>query len=198
MYLIQDILVSEDVLKARFACDVPSCKGACCWEGDYGAPLEPEEVAILDAEWPAIRPYVSPAGASAILRQGTSVTYPDLGKEGTPLIDGGPCAYMTLDARGIASCGIERAWSDGATPFRKPVSCHLYPIRVVDGGPQGLDGLNYHEWSICQPACARGEREQIPLVRFAREALVRRFGEAFFEALDDAAARFHETDREEV
>lgn len=187
MYQIGDILVSEEVLTARFACDVPACKGACCWEGDYGAPLEPGEVETLEAVLPALRPYLSPAGLAALESQGAAVWYEDLGKPGTPLVDGGPCAYLTLDGAGIAHCGIEKAWEAGAVAYRKPISCHLYPIRVVGGPEAGFEGLNYHEWSICQAACARGDRERISLVRFAREALIRRYGEEFYEALCHAA-----------
>jgi len=193
MYLIGDIMVSEDVLQARFACDVPACKGACCWEGDYGAPLDPEEAETLRAILPALAPFLSPAGRKALEEQGAAIWYEDLGKDGTPLVDGGPCAYLTLDGQGIAHCGIEKAWEAGATDFRKPISCHLYPIRVAGGPDQGFEGLNYHEWSICQDACRRGEREDIPLIRFAREALIRRYGPEFYEALCAAADNLHPT-----
>lgn len=187
MYQIGEILVSEAVLRARFACDIPACKGACCWEGDYGAPLEPDEAATLRELLPALGPFLSPAGRAALEAQGAAVWYEDLGKEGTPLVDDGPCAYLTLDGAGIAHCGIENAWASGASTFRKPISCHLYPIRVVGGPEEGFEGLNYHEWSICQAACARGDRERVPLVRFAREAIIRKYGEDFYNALLDAA-----------
>lgn len=189
MHLIDDVLISDDVLTSSFACHIPSCQGACCWEGDFGAPLDPEEVKTLERLLPDIRSYLSPAGLAVLDREGTSVYYPDLGKEGTPLIDGGACAYLTLDSHGIAHCGIETAWEAGVTSFRKPISCHLYPIRVLGKPEDGYEALNYDRWSICAAACTRGQQEGIRLVEFAKEALIRKYGEAFYEALVDAADR---------
>ena len=143
----------------------------------------------LERLLPDIRSYLSPAGLAVLDREGTSVYYPDLGKEGTPLIDGGACAYLTLDSHGIAHCGIETAWEAGVTSFRKPISCHLYPIRVLGKPEDGYEALNYDRWSICAAACTRGQQEGIRLVEFAKEALIRKYGEAFYEALVDAADR---------
>lgn len=186
MHLIDDVLISDDVLTSSFACNIQACKGACCWEGDFGAPLEPEEIATLDSLLPEIRSFLSPAGLAVLDKEGTSVFYPDLGKDGTPLIEGGACAYLTLDAKGIAQCGIEKAWEAGISSFRKPISCHLYPIRVLGKPEDGYEALNYDQWSICSAACDRGQQEGIRLVEFAREALIRKYGEAFYEALIDA------------
>jgi hypothetical protein len=188
MYLIQKTLVSESVLEARFRCDVGRCKGACCWEGDFGAPLEADEVSTLQLQLPAIRPYLSPAGLDTIEKNGVSTYTDELGSDTTTLIDGGACAFLTLDEKGIAQCGIERAWEAGVTTFRKPISCHLYPIRVVRLA-DGMLGLNYDEWSICAPACARGAAEGLRLIDFAWEALVRRFGAAYVAELSAAASR---------
>lgn len=184
---IGHILISDDILTASFACDVSACRGACCWEGDFGAPLDPEEVGTLERIYPEIRPMLSPAGCEVIDRVGTSVPYPDLGQDGTPLIDGGPCAYMVLDPHGIAHCGIEQAWAKGLTDFRKPVSCHLYPIRVLRHEDEGFEALNYDRWSICAPACRQGEARGIPLYVFAREALIRKYGQDFYAELEAAA-----------
>jgi len=183
MYFIQDVLVSDEVLEARFACDIGACKGACCWEGDFGAPLDAEEVEILENIFSQVRPYLDPAGIQVLEKEGTAVHYPELGKMGTPLVEGGPCAYLAFDPDGTAHCGIEKAWAAGATTFRKPISCHLYPIRVLDHPGGAFEALNYDRWSICAGACARAEREGISLVDFAREALVRKYGEAFHEEL---------------
>lgn len=187
MYWIEDVLVSDGVLEARFACQIHQCKGACCWEGDFGAPLEPEEVNTLLQIRESLRPWLSPAGNDAIDTQGAYIDYPDMDQPGTPLIDGGPCAYLVFDRHGIAKCGIEQAWNAGVSTFRKPISCHLYPIRIIRDEVAGFTGLNYHEWDICNTACEAGRKNNISLVHFLKDALVRKFGENFWEALADAA-----------
>lgn len=187
MHLIDQILVSDDILTSAFACDLQACHGACCWEGDYGAPLDEEEVETLLAILPAIRGFLSPAGLAVLDDQGTSVHYADLGKQGTPLVDGGPCAYLAIDGQGIAHCGIEKAWEAGVTQFRKPISCHLYPIRVLGKPDEGFEALNYERWDICSAACSKGEKTGTPLYVFAREALIRKYGPSFYDELEAAA-----------
>ncbi len=177
MYFIQDVLVSDEVLEARFACDIGVCNGA---------PLTADEVGILETIFPEVRPFLDAEGIEVLEEEGTAVHYPELGKMGTPLVNGGACAYLAFDPDGTAHCGIERAWAAGATTFRKPISCHLYPIRVLEHPGAAFEALNYDRWSICAAACSRGEREGISLVDFAREALVRRYGEDFFEELRSA------------
>jgi hypothetical protein len=190
MIIIQDKLVSDALVTEQFACNLGACKGACCWEGDAGAPLEAEELPVLDQLYPLIRPYLSPAGIAAIEQQGCYTRFE--GEWGTTLIDGGPCAYMTLAPGGVAQCGIEMAWKAGAVDFQKPISCHLYPVRVLKNEPQGFEALNYDEWSICSAACHRGASERIRVFEFVREALIRRYGEAFYEALEAAAEALKE------
>lgn len=185
MIIIQDKLVSDALVTEQFACNLSACKGACCWEGDAGAPLEAEELPVLDRIFPVIRPYLSPAGIAAIEQQGCYTRYD--GEWGTPLIDNGPCAYMTLGPGGVAQCGIEMAWKAGAIDFQKPISCHLYPVRVRKNEALGFEVLNYDQWSICSAACARGAAERIRVFEFVRGALVRRYGEAFYEELEAAA-----------
>ncbi len=187
MHLIDHILVSDDILTSRFVCDLQSCHGACCWEGDYGAPLDDEEVQTLRAILPDIRHFLSPAGLAVLDTQGASVYYSDLGKHGTPLIHGGPCAYLTRDGQGISHCGIEKAWEAGETSFRKPISCHLYPIRVLGKPEEGFEALNYERWEICGAACKKGEQSGTPLYVFAREALIRKYGPSFYDELEAAA-----------
>ena len=186
MLIIQDKLVSDDVVEENFICNLSACKGACCWEGDYGAPVEDSELAILDAIYEDVKPFLSPAGIAVIEAQGKHAWYNGMG-HGTPLIDGGPCAYLTYDALGIASCGIERAWYAGATHFKKPISCHLYPIRINKFDATGTEALNYDRWEICSAACELGDKEKVPVYQFLKEALIRKFGEDFYEELDGAA-----------
>lgn len=185
MIIVQNILVSEELVEEQFACNLSACKGACCWEGEYGAPLEASELPVLEAIYEQVKPFLSPAGIAAIEKQGP---YTEVdGEWDTPLVDGGPCAYMVLGADGIAQCGIERAWKAGAVDFQKPVSCHLYPVRVGKNEELDFEALNYHRWDICSAACARGAAEQIPVYRFVKDAIVRKYGEAFYEELDAVA-----------
>lgn len=186
MLIVQDKLVSRDILEEQFLCNLEACKGACCWEGDWGAPLEEEERRTLTDIYEAVRPFLSPAGRAVLESEGLYVYYEDAESYGTPLINGGPCAYMTYDADGCAQCGFEKAYQAGATGFRKPVSCHLYPIRINRN--EHFEALNYDRWDICSAACSLGRSRQLPLYRFLREALVRKYGEAFYEELEAAAA----------
>ena len=188
MIIVQDKLVSDDLVEAQFICNLEACKGACCWEGDSGAPLEAPELPILDEIFEKIKPFLSPAGIHAIEQQGKSVWSEAEQEWGTPLIDKGPCAYMKLNSAGVAQCGIEQACQAGVIDFQKPVSCHLYPVRVDRNEANGFEALNYHRWKICSPACTLGEREKMPVYRFLREAIVRKYGQAFYDELDGAAA----------
>jgi hypothetical protein len=184
MLLIDDKLISWEVLQEHFACDLNACKGACCWEGDLGAPLEPEETIILDDIYPKVAPFLREEGRRAIAEQGTWV---DIEEEAyhTPLIKGRDCAYLTYNELGIALCGIEQAYRAGAIDFCKPISCHLYPIRVLK--LPDYDALNYDRWSICSAACQKGERQKIRVFEFLREPLIRKYGEEFYQALVEAA-----------
>ncbi len=189
MLWIEDMLVSDAVVEEQFFCQLEACRGACCWEGDWGAPLEDEELDTLEAIYPEIRPFLTHAGRQAIDREGPSTYFEAAGAYGTTLLPDGACAFMTRDERGIAQCGIEQAWRAGATDFRKPISCHLYPIRVTHDARTGLQVLNYDRWDICSAACALGREKAMPVYRFVREALIRRYGQGFYQALEAAAGR---------
>ena len=187
MIRVGDKRVSDELVEEQFICNLTACKGACCWEGDLGAPLEADELPVLKAIFEQVKPFLSPAGIREIEIQGTAVWFEKPGDWGTPLIDNGPCAYMTKNALGIAQCGIEMAWKAGATDFRKPISCHLYPIRVEKNEEAGFEALNYDRWDICSPACELGKKEQVPVYQFLREAIVRTYGQDFYDELDGAA-----------
>ncbi len=173
-------IVSKDILTERFACDLTQCKGICCVEGNAGAPLLEDEVPILEREFEAYRPYLSPEGVRSIETQGFAVTDED-GDLTTPLIDRAECAYVAND-NGVTLCGIERAFREGKCGLMKPVSCHLYPIRVLTFG-DGSQGLTYHRWSVCAAACGKGD----PIYKALREPIIRQFGEEFYHQLDIAA-----------
>ncbi|MCD7969168.1 MAG: DUF3109 family protein [Alistipes sp.] len=183
MIEIDGKIVSLDILTERFCCDIGRCRGMCCVEGNSGAPLEQEECAVLRDEFQKYRDYLKPEGLAAIGKHGFYVVDQD-GDLTTPLIDGAECAYAVSD-NGITFCAIEKAWREGRTTFRKPVSCHLYPVRVAKFS-DGSFGLNYHRWDVCSPAVKHGKKNGVPVYRSLREALVRRFGDEFYTALEEA------------
>ena len=187
MLYIEDTLVSLDVIERHFVCNLEACKGACCVEGDFGAPLLEEEKVILKEVYQDIAPYLSPEGKAVIEKRGY-YEYTDENQQwSTPLMANGACVYLTYGADGIAKCGIEKAYEDGATTFKKPISCHLYPIRVSHNEITGFEAWNYDQWDICNPACIHGEELQVPIYLFLKEAIIRAKGLAFYEALEDAA-----------
>lgn len=184
MIEIGNTLISDDVVEKKFVCDLNACKGACCVHGDSGAPLEDEETEILEKIYPKVKPYLNEKGIAAIEAQGKWLTDSD-GDKVTPLVDGNKeCAY-TIFENGFAFCGIEKAWKDGKVKFRKPVSCHLYPVRISKY--KKFDAVNYETWDICKPACACGEKLQVSVHHFVKDALVRKYGEDWWNALDAAS-----------
>jgi Protein of unknown function (DUF3109) len=187
MILVQDKLVSDDILEEKFICNLEKCKGACCWEGDLGAPLEKDELKILKDIYIQVRPFLTKEGQEVLDTEGVYKFYKSEQEYGTPLIENAACAYMTLDKKGVAQCGIEQAWKAGATDFRKPISCHLYPIRIKKNEIAGFEALNYDRWDICSAACTLGEEHQVSVYEFLKEAIIRKYGEAFYEELDAAA-----------
>ena len=184
MLAVGETLVSEEVLEKHFVCDLTACKGACCVKGDYGAPLEDEELPVLERIYPRVKPYLSKEGVAALERQGPYVRY-SRSEWVTPLITGRECAYTVFE-KGVAKCGIEKAWRDGAIDFRKPVSCHLYPIRI-HRMKNGVEAVNYDRWTICKAACKLGDTLKVPVFRFLQEALVRRFGKRWYSRLERMA-----------
>ncbi len=187
MVVIQDILVSSEIFEKKFLCNLNACKGACCWEGDWGAPLEKQELETLDKIYPIVKPFLTKEGIEAIEKKGTSVYYDEPKENGTTLIESNACAFMTYDENFIAKCGIEKAWTEGLIDFKKPISCHLYPIRVTQNKQTGFEALNYEEWDICSAACDKGEKEQLPLYKFVQDAIERRYGPEFYADLENAA-----------
>lgn len=178
---IDDKIVSTQIFDRKFVCDLNACKGACCIEGDAGAPLTTEEVSILENSLEEIKPYMREEGIAEVEK--TGVFYMDFDNEPvTALVNGGECAFVYFDEKGITKCAVEAAYLDGKTDFKKPISCHLYPIRVKKFNE--FQALNYDKWGICEPACACGEALNVPVFRFLKEPLVRAFGEPFFRELE--------------
>ena len=180
MVEIDDKVISLEVIEKRFCCDLEKCKGACCVQGESGAPLEEEEVEILEKEYPAFREFLRSEGNLAIQEQGTFVVDIDL-EMVTPLVDGKECAYAIFED-GIARCGIEKAFEQGKTSFRKPVSCHIYPIRVKSYN--AFKAVNYDRWPICNVARSLGEEQNVRIFRFVRAGIERKFGPDFYQKLE--------------
>ena len=181
MLQIQDVLVSFDVLQKCFSCDLKCCKGACCIEGDAGAPVTPEEVGTIEELLPAIWDDLSVEARKVINRQGVAYCDPE-GELVTSIVNGKDCVFTCYGDDGCCYCAIEKAFMAGLCKFRKPVSCHLYPIRVTKIGTGW--GLNYDRWDVCHAAVTKGEKEGIPIYRYLKEPLIRRFGQAWYDELE--------------
>lgn len=183
MIIVGDVLLSEDILEKKFACQLHKCQGACCVQGDAGAPLETEEIEIIHQELNAVRPFLDSASLQSIEQNGFHETDAS-GEAVTRCLPGGECVFVVYEGT-TAVCGIEKAWLTGATAYRKPISCHLYPIRAKKYGEYVV--MNYHNWDICKPACAAGDELKMPVYRFLREALIRKKGEKWYRELDELA-----------
>lgn len=193
MIEIEDKVLSRDIFEKKFVCDLTACKGACCVEGSSGAPLEEEEIHILEKIYEDVKPFLNKKGIKAIEKQGQWVIDAD-GDYTTPLVaEEKECAY-TIFENGLALCGIEKAFKAGATDYRKPISCHLYPIRTRKYAK--FEALNYDVWHLCEPACACGEKLQVPVYKFLKDALTRKYGEEFYKMVEAAAVEVKNMDPE--
>ena len=190
MIVIDNVLVSDDVIEAKFVCDLHKCKGGCCEDGDAGAPLEKEEKKILDNIYEKVKPYLDREGRMEIERQGKYVYDREFGWV-TPTVEGGICAYGIRDEHGIIKCAIEQAYYDGKVDWKKPISCHLYPIRTVEA--KHATYVNYEPREpLCNAACSLGKKLKMPVYQFLKEPIIRKFGPSFYEALEQVAAEHFE------
>ena len=177
---IHDKIVSTQIFERKFVCDLNACKGACCVHGDAGAPLTIDEADILEEDLEKIKPYMRQEGIEAV--DATGVFYVDQENDtATTLVNGAECAFVYFDEKGITKCAIEAAHKDGKTEFKKPISCHLYPIRLKQFND--FTAVNYDHWNICEPVCKCGEELNVPVFRFLKEPLIRAFGEEFYQEL---------------
>lgn len=182
-------IVSLDILDKQFLCDLMKCKGACCVEGDSGAPVTAEEVKAIEEAYPAFKNYLPESHQEEISKQGFGV----IDFEGdlvTPLVNFKQCAYTYKD-NGILKCGIEKAYLEGKTSFRKPVSCHLFPIRITEY--KRFDAVNYQQIDICKPGRQCGKSEKLPLYVFLKEPLIRKYGQEWYEQLSYAAENYNQS-----
>ncbi len=190
MIVIGNVLVSDEIVQEQFVCDLNSCKGGCCEDGDAGAPLEKQELAFLPKMYEAIRPYLTEEGIREVERQGFYNYDPEFGWV-TPTIGGNLCAYGKKDKHGIIKCGIEQAYNDGKITWKKPISCHMFPIRIKS--TKVHDMLNYEpREDLCKAGCSFGKKLKVPVYTFLKEPLIRKYGEDFYEALESVATDYFE------
>ena len=181
MFLIQNTLVSLDVLEKEFCCDLETCRGCCCIEGDAGAPVSDEELQQIEQLLPELLPQMTKEARAVVEQQGLSYLDPS-GEQVLSIVNGKDCIFARTDHNGWCYCLIEKAFNAGKISFKKPISCHLYPIRLTRVGD--YTGVEYHRWDICHCARQLGKKKHIPLYQFLREPLIRRFGEAWYAELE--------------
>ncbi len=190
MIAIDRVLISDEIIEEQFVCDLDKCKGGCCEDGDAGAPLEKSELAYLKNVYEAVKPYLTKVGIAQIEGKGKYLYDQEFGWV-TPTINGKMCAYGFYDERGIIKCGIEQAYNDGKTDWKKPISCHLFPIRVNRTKSNELVNYEPRE-SLCSPACVLGKKLKVPVFVFLKEPLIRKYGEEFYNVLTEVARQFFE------
>ncbi|RMG76197.1 MAG: DUF3109 family protein [Bacteroidetes bacterium] len=181
MIEVDNTIVSRDLFEEEFVCNLSKCKGICCIEGDAGAPLSKSEVSFLKKNITKIKPFLRKEGIREIENQGVFVTDTTDNEPVTPLVKNAECAYVVFEKDGTASCGIEKAYEAGVIDFKKPISCHLYPIRIT--AYRNFDAVNYHRWEICSDACVLGKELKIKVYQFLKEPLIRKYGAAWYEKL---------------
>ncbi|HMX78960.1 MAG: DUF3109 family protein [Ferruginibacter sp.] len=187
MIAIDNILVSDEIVKEQFVCDLSKCKGACCVDGDAGAPLSKDELDKLNAVYDKVVPYLDAESLKELERQGRYVYDKEFGWV-TPTIESKVCVYGIRDEQGIVKCGIEQAYLDGKIKWKKPISCHLFPVIVKESKRSDNVYVNYEpREDNCKAACALGKKLKVPVYVFLKEALVRRFGQAFYNSLEATA-----------
>lgn len=182
MLIVGNVLVSEELIDKCFCCDISQCNGACCVDGDLGAPITPDEVAEIEDYYPDFQKYMTEEGV-AVVEDGGTFVFTGGDSFDTPLMESNnACAYVCFED-GVAKCAIEKCFRNGEIPFRKPISCYLYPIRVSRVGE--YDALNYDHWSICKTAVENGNRLKLPVYKFLKEPLIAKYGAEWFEELEE-------------
>ena len=184
MIAIDNVLVSDEILEEQFVCDLTKCKGGCCEDGDAGAPMEKWELAKLKEYYEVVKPYMSPEGIREVERQGKYLFDKEFGWV-TPTINGRICAYGYRDKQGIIKCSIEQAYNEGKLDWKKPISCHLFPIRIQKSkSDPDIEYVNYEpREDLCAAACSLGIKLKVPVYIFLKDSIIRKYGETFYETL---------------
>jgi hypothetical protein len=184
---IDGVLISDEIIKNKFVCNLNSCKGACCWEGDFGAPITKEEEKDIISNIEQIQTYLNDESIKVIEKNGPFEYYEEAKQRGTRLHSDGSCVFLFKDADGIAKCGIEQAFEKQKSTTNKPISCHMYPIRVVNDPHTHFESWYYDKWDICSAACTFGNNLNVPIYKFLKNAIIRYKGEEFYKRLDGVA-----------
>ena len=205
MFMIKDIIVSDSLFTEYFQCDLASCKGACCREGDYGAPLTHGEIREIEKVLDKVLPLLPAEQQEKIEKDGFTHYYhveeegnlqsgatagSDNDFIGTALMQDGSCVFAVHDDKGVTLCALESLYLAGKTDWKKPVSCELFPVRVNKSEIRGFEALNYYEWDICKAACKLGEKNKMPVFKFVKNALIRKYGEDFYHEMELAYENF--------
>lgn len=196
MIIIDHVLVSDQVVEEQFVCDLSKCKGGCCEDGDAGAPLENKEKEYVKDFFEIVKPYMTKEGIKEIKQVGPYLYDREFGWV-TPTIDGKICAYGYKDKEGIIKCAFEQAYNDGKIPWKKPISCHLFPIKLSNSkSDPGIEYMNYEpREDLCKAACSLGKKLKVPAYVFLKESIIRKYGETFYETLDATAAHLKEKNK---
>ena len=184
MLLIKDILISDSLFDTYFQCDLHRCKGACCWEGDYGAPLSDDEIESIDDILDIVIEILPEENKKVLKEKGSFEYYKEPEVNGTSLLKDASCAYLIRKGDEIGKCAFEILYNQGKTNFKKPISCELYPIRLIENIELNFFAMNYDEWDICKPACKLGKKNKLPVFRFLKNAIIRKFDEDFYNQLE--------------
>ncbi len=194
MIAIDNVLISDEVVEEQFVCDLTRCKGGCCDDGDAGAPLDKDELQVLNEVYETVKPYITKEGIREIEKRGKYLYDQEYGWV-TPAIEGKMCAYGYKDAAGITKCGIEQAYNDGKITWKKPISCHLFPIRIKKTKRNELVNYEPRE-DLCKAACSLGKKLKVPVYRFLKEPIIRKYGSAFYNALEKVAVDYFEAKKQ--
>lgn len=196
MIIIDHVLVSDQVVEEQFVCDLSKCKGGCCEDGDAGAPLENKEKEYVKDFFEIVKPYMTKEGIKEIEQVGPNLYDREFGWV-TPTIEGKICAYGYKDKEGIIKCAFEQAYNDGKIPWKKPISCHLFPIKLSKSkSDPGIEYMNYEpREDLCKAACSLGKKLKVPAYVFLKESIIRKYGETFYETLDATAAHLKEKNK---
>ena len=189
MLVIDKVIISDDVVESQFVCDLAKCKGGCCEDGDAGAPLEDQELDTILEMFEKVKHLLPEISLKEIEKRGKYVYHREFGWV-TPTIDSnaGLCVYGIREKDGMIKCAFEKAYYDGIIPWKKPISCHLYPIISEKGKHGDYDKMNYEpREKLCNPACSLGKKLKVPTYEFLKEPIIRKYGEEFYNALDKAA-----------
>jgi hypothetical protein len=192
MIAIDNILIGDEIVSEQFVCDLNKCKGGCCVDGDAGAPLNKDELGKLNDVYNAVLPYLTEESKTELERQGKYIYDKEFGWV-TPTIESKVCVYGIIDKKGIVKCGIEQAYNDGKVQWKKPISCHLFPIRIKQSRNKQTDYVNYEpREDLCSAACTLGEKLKVPVYVFLKEALTRKYGAEFYETLEATAKHLNQ------